>query len=1135
MVDSLRSLAGTAFRTVDVIDAFRPVIKAEDAVLATYTFLPHARSGISAALTTPFRWQGPTRTTVEMSVPVNDDRPADQALRAAITVHVFGPADVAELDARQVIRTWPKADAHDVEVDDLVQVEFDRPELPWLFTPAGPDAGRLVPWLTLVVARADAVVWTGQRGALRTAEIRRNQLQPLGDAWAWAHAQVVGPKDTAAAQGHSLDVRVGGENAAFNLSRVVCPRRLAPQTAYVACVVPTFRAGNQRGLGITPETTLEPSWGTAADFSADDPESMVPLAVYYSWGFATGEGGNFESLARLLRPKPAPPGVGRRRVDATQPWLPAPLTAADPGAEMVVNGPIVSLQETTDAPPEEHWPDPAAQVWSAAVTDALVERVNLPDRQAHAPVPDPPPPDPTPPLVGPPLYGSNHARQSRIETTEPTMSAQPTWFRELNLDPRDRIVGGLGTRVVQAEQEGLMAEAWNQVAGVESVNRALRLAQLAQQVNTVLHRRHLARLSEAAVFAATERVHPKVLAGPARSVLAAVDVSSLPPAVTTGAFRRLTRLRGPIATVAKIAATPTAVEALTVRADHLTTDWVLIYANPDAVDTLGAEAKARITARLADRVAPGVDRDTLLAGWDDALAGPGPEEVLSPDRVAQGRFDPVDLSATALPDVLRRLLATVPSAADLDRDDGAALAAGAAATHLERLAGLAEQLGLRTLDVVVTDAKRLELPVRTENADQRHVVVELEALRGWARQLLSLARRRDDSLPFDAFAQTTEQLAERLLHNVRLEPGQVAEGFAAIADRIVVGDKFAEAPRARLDVAGLDLLAKLDPRITVPARIRARLTQGTGTYPGWLRPDWFDDLRIEPVMACPRFPYPMYEPLDRYEREWMIPGLGLIKAPDMATLLRTNSRFVEAYLVGLNHEMSRELLWREYPTDQRGTYFSSFWSGRPELKADLHEPVWQSGGLSSHVLAELDGQIVFLVRGDLIRRYPGVVAHAVRQAQEPGSPPQSVQGVPVLEPGTPTSPKKTLFHLHLPPNVLLVGFALTEAEITDADDTWWFTLSENPSEPRFGLDESRQLEPPPGLSPPRDDLVWTDFGVPPEGFLRADQPSVVHARSLTTGDESRWGASSAAVAYLLFQLPARAAFKATSMLSGVNR
>ena len=30
-------------------------------------------------------------------------------------------------------------------------------------------------------------------------------------------------------------------------------------------------------------------------------------------------------------------------------------------------------------------------------------------------------------------------------------------------------------------------------------------------------------------------------------------------------------------------------------------------------------------------------------------------------------------------------------------------------------------------------------------------------------------------------------------------------------------------------------------------------------------------------------------------------------------------------MVGLNHEMMRELLWREYPTDQRGTAFHRFW------------------------------------------------------------------------------------------------------------------------------------------------------------------------------------------------------------------
>ena len=40
-----------------------------------------------------------------------------------------------------------------------------------------------------------------------------------------------------------------------------------------------------------------------------------------------------------------------------------------------------------------------------------------------------------------------------------------------------------------------------------------------------------------------------------------------------------------------------------------------------------------------------------------------------------------------------------------------------------------------------------------------------------------------------------------------------------------------------------------------------------------------------------------------------------------AAVLETNPKFVEAFMVGLNTEMSHELLWRGFPTDQRGTYF----------------------------------------------------------------------------------------------------------------------------------------------------------------------------------------------------------------------
>ena len=119
---------------------------------------------------------------------------------------------------------------------------------------------------------------------------------------------------------------------------------------------------------------------------------------------------------------------------------------------------------------------------------------------------------------------------------------------------------------------------------------------------------------------------------------------------------------------------------------------------------------------------------------------------------------------------------------------------------------------------------------------------------------------------------------------------------------------------------------------------------------------------------------------------------------------------------------------------------------------------------------------MFLVRGDLIRRYPGVVAHAVREADAA----TASTGHPDLRAGR-TSPIETLFHVLLPPNVLLVGFDLTRARIDTPGETWWFTLSENPTEPRFGLDPSRDRP-----ASTRDNLIWDDFGVAQPGqFLDA--------------------------------------------------
>ena len=69
--------------------------------------------------------------------------------------------------------------------------------------------------------------------------------------------------------------------------------------------MPTTKAGAQAGLGQEVTTTdLTPAW-TAGD-------SEVRLPVYFSWDFATGPSGDFESLARLLRPPRLRPGSAGR-------------------------------------------------------------------------------------------------------------------------------------------------------------------------------------------------------------------------------------------------------------------------------------------------------------------------------------------------------------------------------------------------------------------------------------------------------------------------------------------------------------------------------------------------------------------------------------------------------------------------------------------------------------------------------------------------------------------------------------------------------------------------------------------------------------------------------------------------------
>lgn len=134
---------------------------------------------------------------------------------------------------------------------------------------------------------------------------------------------------------------------------------------------------------------------------------------------------------------------------------------------------------------------------------------------------------------------------------------------------------------------------------------------------------------------------------------------------------------------------------------------------------------------------------------------------------------------------------------------------------------------------------------------------------------------------------------------------------------------------------------------------------------------------LEPVMDSPVFPQPMYEALRDLSQDYLLPGLDHVPA-NTVTLLGTNPKFVESFMVGLNAEMSHEMLWRNYPTDQRSTYFRQFWdtsagSDKPDL-----EPIslWGDRELGQNTPNTGD-KLVLLIRGELLKRYPNSVIYAV--------------------------------------------------------------------------------------------------------------------------------------------------------------
>ncbi|TDW97488.1 hypothetical protein [Dinghuibacter silviterrae] len=321
-------------------------------------------------------------------------------------------------------------------------------------------------------------------------------------------------------------------------------------------------------------------------------------------------------------------------------------------------------------------------------------------------------------------------------------------------------------------------------------------------------------------------------------------------------------------------------------------------------------------------------------------------------------------------------------------------------------------------------------------------------------------------------------------------------------------------------------------------------------FPGYI--SLLEPYKIFPAMAYPDFEDPMYKYLNAISQELLLPNIKLVP-PNTISLLQTNPKFIESYMVGLNHEMGRTLLWNEYPTDERGSYFRQFWDVKglvepstTQTEAQLTEAYKDITPIDTWNIASLLGThnnrnpgsnsplAVLLIRGELLKRYPNTIIFAQKAIAGPkGQPP--VINLSLSDADFAKQVKFPQYKADCSPDIKFFGFDLTidQARGTAPSpdfpgDTlgWFFVIQEVPGEPRFGMDVTHVTDSA-GLS--WADLSWEDFASPDAmTFITAGVKPI-----LNYPNANYWGADSADMAFILFRKPSMVAVHATEMLQSL--
>lgn len=229
--------------------------------------------------------------------------------------------------------------------------------------------------------------------------------------------------------------------------------------------------------------------------------------------------------------------------------------------------------------------------------------------------------------------------------------------------------------------------------------------------------------------------------------------------------------------------------------------------------------------------------------------------------------------------------------------------------------------------------------------------------------------------------------------------------------------------------------------LTATARFAGRVALGDA---GRLRPGLG-------VVATPRFTQPLGSWL---EPQFLLAGVDI--PPDTAGLLAVNTEFVESLMVGANHELARELLWRGVPLDRAATYLTRFFESKASVAPrDLSAVAsWKpEERLGTHVT--FGERVVLVLRSRLVSRLSETVVFLAKAEMDgPFRRPGTTQLLPV-------------FRGSAGVDTAYLGFEVTPEDLAAAPG-WYVVIQEQPGAAKFGFDEEAS----------ETIFTWNDVGWP---------------------------------------------------------